>query len=362
MSSIPLRSSADSESNFSVQSLDESISGDSYTHISPSNDAASEYDSVLTPSPTPSFPTGLGDDSYFNPRPGYSDASLNSDVSQSTLSQSSHSRLSQHTDESVIPAEQFYFPNPLSTPSSSPPSPALSQSSMRNPTENDQDDTSPISSVASSRPTPSSSIASTAAEEDDPRSKADTSEVSCAQHRQRLAESYTASDTYISSRLDAIAANNNLSASASSQIRPTLATYQTLSEHSDAHSELRQNPRLVAPYLAPEGSGLEYDRRFNDLRSSISALTDPSVNFLPKRTWGLSSRKAARKNWEGEQSQLVSEADNDLSQLAWARVPILEEKSYLDALISARSAITELGLDRSKWSEPESHVPEYPKV
>lgn len=377
MTLIAPESSADSESNFSVQSLDDSISGGSYIHISCSDDAASEYDSVLTLSPTPSFPTELGDDSYFSQRPGHSDdgqrlSALSSSPSRSFLSQSSQSEATQYANDSRLPSTQFDFPDPLPAASSSPPSPTLSQSSVRNPTEIDRDDTSSISSVASSRPTPSSSVASTAAEEDDPLSKDETSEASCAEHRQRLAESYTASDTYISSRLDAIAANNNLSASASFQIRPTLATYQTLSEHSDAHSELRQNPRLVAPYLAPEGSRSEYDQRFNDLRSSISALTDPSVNVLSKLSWGLSSRKVARQEWEKGQSQLVSEADNDLSQLAWARVPILEENSYLDSLVSARSAIDEIlsarratekhNWDQSNISGPVSYVPEYPKV
>lgn len=367
MTLIAPESSADSESNFSVQSLDDSISGGSYTHISRSDDAASEYDSVLTLSPTPSFPTELGDDSYFSQRPGHSDdgqrlSALSSSPSRSFLSQSSQSEATQYANDSRLPSTQFDFPDPLPAASSSPPSPTLSQSSVRNSTENDREDTSSNSSVASSRLTPNSSRARTAAEDDNPLSEDETSEVSCAQHRQRLAESYTASDTYISSRLDAIAANDTISASASFQIRPTLATYQTLSDRSDAHSELRQNPRLVAPYLAPEGSRSKYDQRFNDLRSSISALTDPSVNVLSKLSWGLSSRKAARRDWKEEQSQLVSEADFDLSQLAWARVPILEEKSYLDALISARSAITDLGLDRPKWSEPESHVPEYPKM
>jgi hypothetical protein len=101
-------------------------------------------------------------------------------------------------------------------------------------------------------------------------------------------------------------------------------------------------------------------------------LTDPSVNVLTKLSWGLSSRKAARRDWEEEQSQLVSEADNGLSQLAWARVPILEENSYLDALVSARSAIDEIisarrATEKHNWdqynlSEPVSYVPEYPKV
>jgi hypothetical protein len=373
MSSMPLRSSADSQSIFSVQSLDDSISDGSYTHISHSDDAASVYDSDLTPSPTPSFPTGLGDDSYFSQRPGHSDdGQISSSPSRSFLSQSSQSEATQYANESLLPLTQFDFPDPLPTSSSSPPSPALSQSSVRNSTENDREDTSSNSSVASSRLTPNSSRARTAAEDDNPLSEDETSEVSCAQHRQRLAESYTASDTYISSRLDAIAANNNLSASASFQIRPTLAAYQTLSDRSDAHSELRQNPRSVAPYLAPEGSRSKYDRRFDNLRGSISALTDPSVNVLSKLSWGLSSRKVARQEWEKGQSQLVSEADNDLSQLAWARVPILEENSYLDSLVSARSAIDEIlsarratekhNWDQSNISGPVSYVPEYPKV